>query len=199
MENLVLNLQSKNQITGYMVDHHLMPYERAIFNEMLNAIDSHDQVQLDWFRSFGDSFHVITMNVYGYRKGLEFGFTEIGFDQHGWFIRPQFLDKDELTFGDTSRYGNYSSIALGRGANHTWTYAMHYSYGVAGGGYGLSVYGKQFKSRQDALSHALNELKVMMTKKIGSTDTTNDRQPTILATLRDIEKAQLNMVQLSLF
>jgi len=39
----------------------------------------------------------------------------------------------------------------------------------------------------------------MMTKKIGSTDTTNDKQPVILATLRDIEKAQVGMVQLSLF
>jgi hypothetical protein len=76
---------------------------------------------------------------------------------------------------------------------------MNYSYGVAGGCYGLSVYGKQFKNRQDALRHSLNELKTMMTKKIGSTDTTNDKQPVILATLRDIEKAQLNMVQLSLF
>ncbi|HZY39394.1 MAG TPA: hypothetical protein VFE53_22215 [Mucilaginibacter sp.] len=199
MENLVLNLQSKNQITSYMADHHLMPYERAIFNELLVAIDSDDQVQLDWFRTFGDSFHAITMNLYAYRKGLEFGFTEIAFDQYGWFIRPQFLDKEEITFGNTSRYGNYSSISLGRGANHTWTYALHYSYGVAGGGYGLSVYGKQFKNRQGALTFALNELKVMMTQKIGSTDTTNDKQPVILATLRDIEKARVAMVQLSLF
>lgn len=134
MKNLVLNLQSKNQITNYMTDHQLMPYERAIFIEILEAIDSDDQVQLDWFRTFGDTFHAITMNLYAYRKGLEFGFTEIAFDQHGWFIRPQFLDKEELTFGDTSRYGNYSSISLGRGANHTWTYALQYSYGVAGGG-----------------------------------------------------------------
>jgi hypothetical protein len=31
----------------------------------------------------------------------------------------------------------------------------------------------------------------MMTKRIGSTDTTNDKQPIILATLRDIEKAKI--------
>lgn len=199
MESLVLTTQSKNQITAYIADNHLIPYESGIFKEMLKAVETGDQTQLDWFRSFGDSFRTIIMNVYAYRKGLEFGFTEISFDKHGWFTRPGFFEIEELTFGDTSRYGNNSLIYLGRGENHTWTYGMNYSYGVAGGGYGLSVYGKQFKSRQEALSYALNELKIMMTKKIGSTDTTNDKQPVILATLRDIEKAQVGMVQLSLF
>lgn len=139
------------------------------------------------------------MNVHAYRKGLEFGFTVIAFDKYGWFERTPFLDQEELTYGDTSRYGNYSSIKLGKGANGIWTYAISYSYGVAGGGCGLSVYGKQFKSRGDALSFAMAELKALMTKKIGSTDTTNDKQPIILATLRDIDNAQVGMVQLSLF
>lgn len=199
MESLVLNPQSKNQLTNYIADNHLMPYELGIFKEMLKAVETGNQIQLDRFRSFGDSFRTITMNVYAYRKGLEFGFTEISFDKYNWFTRPVFLDREELTFGDTSRYGNHSLIYLGRGENHVWTYGMNYSYGVAGGCYDLSVYGKQFKSRQDALSHALNELKTMMIKKIGSTDTTNDKQPVILATLRDITKAQIDRVQLSLF
>ena len=199
MESLVLTTQSKNQITAYIAGNHLMPYEAGIFKEMLTAVEAGNQSQLDWFRSFGDSFRTITMNLHAYRKGLEFGFTEISFDKYGWFTRPQFLEYEELTFGDTSRCGSHSLIYLGRGENHTWTYGMNYSYGVAGGCCGLSVYGKQFKSRQDALTYALNELKTMMTKKIGSTDTTNDKQPVILATLRDIEITQVNMVQLSLF
>jgi len=176
-----------------------MPYEAGIFKEMLNAIETKDQTQLDWFHSFGDSFRTFTMNVYAYRKALVFGFTEISFDKYGWFTRPAFLDREELAFGDKSRYGNHSLIYLGRGANYVWTYGMNYSYGVAGGCYGLSVYGKQFKSREDALKHALIELKTMMTKKIASTDTTNDKLPIILATLRDIDEAQVNMVQLTLF
>jgi hypothetical protein len=110
-----------------------------------------------------------------------------------------FLEREELAFGDKSRYGNHSLIYLGRGANHVWTYGMNYSFGVAGGCYGLSVYGKQFKCREDALNQALNELKAMMTKKIGSTDTTNDKQPVIQATLRDIEKTLFGMCQLTLF
>jgi hypothetical protein len=199
MESLVLNLQSKNQITAYMKDNHMVAYERGVFQEMIAAIEAKNQTQLDWFRSFGDSFRTITMNIYAYRKGLEFGFTEISFDKYDWFTRPVFLDREELTFGDTSRYGNHSVIYLGRGENQVWTYGMSYSYGVGGGCYGLSVYGKQFNSCQEALNHALIELKLMMTKKIGSTDTTNDKQPIILATLRDIENTQVGMGQLSLF
>jgi hypothetical protein len=199
MESLKLNLQSKNQITDYIADNHFMPYEAGIFKEMLNAIETKDQTQLDWFRNFGDSFRTITMNVHAYRKGLEFGFTEITFDKYDWFTRPIFLNKEELTFGDTSRYGNHSLIYLGKGQNHVWTYGMNYSYGVAGGCYGLSVYGKQFKSREDALNHALLELKTKMVSRIGSTDTTNDKQPIILSTIRDIDKALVGMVQLTLF
>lgn len=199
MESLVLNTQSKDQIADYITKHHLMPYEAAIFKEMLNAVEIANQPLLDWFRSFGDCFRTITINVHAYRKGLEFGFTEVSFDKYGWFTRPIFLDKEELSFGDKSRYGNHSLVYLGRGKNHTWTYGLNYSYGVAGGCYGLSVYGKQFRSREDAYKYALNELRIMMTKKIGSSDTTNDKQPVILATLREIEKAQVGLVQLSLF
>ena len=199
MESLVLNLQSKNQITAYMNGNHMMAYEQCILMEMMAAIGAGNQRQLEGFRSFGGSVNTIAMNVHAYRKGLEFGFTEISFDKYNWFTRPTFLEKEELAFGDTSRYGNHSLIYLGRGENHVWTYGLNYSFGVAGGCYGLSVYGKLFKSRQDALSFALNDLKTMMVKKIGSTDTTNDKQVVILATLRDIEKAQIGMVQLTLF
>ena len=199
MESLELNLQSKNQISEYIAEHHLIHYETAILNELIIAIDNNDLAQLQWINSFGDCFRAITMNLHAYRKGLEFGFTEIDFDQHGWFKRPAFLETEELKFGDTSRYGNYNTITLGRGINHTWTYALHYSFGCAGGGYGLSVYGKQYKNREAALTFALNDLKGMMTERVGSVDTTNDKQPIILATLRDIEKALIGMVQLSLF
>ncbi|WP_179414537.1 hypothetical protein HDF19_00705 [Mucilaginibacter sp. E4BP6] len=78
-------------------------------------MEEQDQDKLDWFRSFDDSFRAITMNVNAYRKGLEFGYTEIAFDQYGWFKRPVWFDLEELTFGDTSHYGNYSTITLGHG------------------------------------------------------------------------------------
>ena len=199
MESLVLNLQSKNQITDYINDNYLIRYEADIFNEILKAIENNEQSQLDWFQSFGDSLRAIAMNVHVYRKGLEFGFADIAFDKYGWFVRPQWLDTEAHAFGDTSRYGNHSTITIGHGPNGLWTYAMSYSFGCAGGGYALSVYDKKFNNRDQAYTAALNDLRSKMTAKVGSTDTTNDKQPIMLATLRDIEKAQMGMVQLTLF
>lgn len=61
------------------------------------------------------TLRAIAMNINAYRKGHEFGFTEIAFDQYGWFKRPKWLKIEALNFGDTSRYGNYSTITLGHG------------------------------------------------------------------------------------
>ena len=47
--------------------------------------------------------------------------------------------------------------------------------------------------------YALNQLKEMMTEKINHRDTTNYKQPIISASLKDIERAQIKLVQLSLF
>lgn len=199
METLSLTLESKDEIIRLRDESRLPPYEYGILDELIAVIVKGDTDKLSWFSGFGDSLRSMTMNVHAYRKGLEFGFTEIAFDKNGWFKRPLFLDQEELMFGDAGRHGNHSLIYIGRGENNVWSYGMNYSYGVAGGCFGLSVNGKQFKSRGDALSFALNELKHMMVKKLGSMDTTNDKQPVILATLRDIEKAQIGMVQLTLF
>jgi hypothetical protein len=199
METLPLNLESKNEIIAYRDKNHLVQYEYRIFEELINTIENADLEKIAWFRQFGDAVRCITMNVHAYRKGLEFGFTEIAFDQHGWFKRPQFLDKENLIFGNPDRYSEHSIIYLGRGANHVWTYAVDYNFGTAGGGYHLSVYGKQFKSREDALSFGLNDLNGMMTDKLNNSDTSNYKQPIILATLKDISKAQVNLVQMSLF
>ena len=80
MESLVLNLQSKNQISAYIAEHRLIQYEAEILNELITVIDNGNTNQLQWLASFGNCFRAITMNLHVYRKGLEFGCTEIGFD-----------------------------------------------------------------------------------------------------------------------
>lgn len=199
METLSLTSESKNEIIKYRDENHLVKYEYGILEELITAIDNSDQETLAWFSQFGERVRCITMNVHAYRKGLKFGFTEIAFDQYGWFKRPEFLDKEDLIFGNPHHYGEHSIIHLGRGANHIWTYALNYTYGTAGGGSALSVYDKQFNSRDEALYTAITILKGMMTSKLGNKDTTNFKQPVIILTLKDIAKAELNRVQLSLF
>lgn len=199
MEALILNLQSKNEILEYLDTIHLVNYESGILNEMLSAIEQNDTGKLDWLNQFGDSLRVILMNVHAYRKQTEFGFTEISFDQYGWFTRPEFLEKENLVFGNPWHHSEHSTIYLGRGVNHIWTYAVDYSFGTAGGGYHLSVYGKQFKTRESAFACGLNELKDLMSSKLNNTDTSNYKQPIINATLKDIVKAESSLFQLTLF
>lgn len=199
MEKLILTLQSKKVITDYIKENCLIAYERQLLNDMLETIKQKDQAKLDWFNSFGIDLKRMTMNINGYRKGLEFGFTEIGFDKYGWFIYPQFLDREDIILGNADKYSEHSILYLGRGLNHIWTYSLDYNYGLAGGGSHISVYGKQFKSRQEALSAGLNDLKAKMTAVVGHADTSNYKQSVILLTLNAIKKAQVDAVQLALF
>jgi hypothetical protein len=199
METLTFNPKLKDVILDYLQTNHIIPYERDILNELLAVIEQNDTCKLEWFNRFGDSLRVILMNVHAYRKQLEFGFSEISFDQYGWFIRPEFMDKENLIFGNPWHHSEHSKIYLGRGLNHIWTYAVDYSFGTAGGGYHLSVYGKQYKTRESALAVGLNELKELMTSKLGNTDTSNYKQPIINLTLKDIAKAESLLFQLTLF
>jgi len=199
MKTLLLNPKSKDLLTEHRLKSHLMKHESAILDEMIAAAENETQTQLDWYSGFGDSIRSILMNVHAYRKGLEFGFTDIYFDKYSWLTRPGFLEVEDLIFGNPARYGEYSVIHLGRGISCVWTYALNYSFGTAGGGSALSVYGKQFGSRDEAYNFALAELKGMMMDKLNNTDTSNYKQTIILATLRDMTKAEINRIQLTLF
>ena len=144
MENLILSSESKKVITEYIRKNCLVPYEKQLLNEILEAVKQKDQAKLDWFNSFGKDLRHMTMNVYAYRKGLEFGFTEIAFDKHGWFVHPQFLDREDIILGNAEKYSEHSILYLGRGLNHIWTYTLDYNYGLAGGGSHITIYDKQF-------------------------------------------------------
>ncbi|WP_462265871.1 hypothetical protein [Mucilaginibacter sp.] len=199
METSFFNPKSANAVKTYLDKGYHTHYEPAILKEILLSIEQADSAKLNWFNQFGDCFRSILMNVNVYRKSCEFGFTEISFDKYGWFKRPQFFETEDLKFGNEARYGEYSIIHLGRGQSHVWTYALNYAFGTAGGGSALSVYGKQFKTRELAVNAGMAELKKMMTEKLNNADTTNYKQPVILGTLRDLEKFEISRIQLSLF
>jgi hypothetical protein len=194
-------LLNETAVTRYLEHHNHISYERELLNEVLKTIQQNDFKQLEWFRQFGDGLRHIIFNVYAYRCGLKFGFTEIDFDEYGWLTRPLFLDQEELRFGliERDRYGSYSTVTLGKGPNNKWTYGMSIAYGTAGSSSGICVYTPIFSSREDALHHAIQKLKNALDSKVGNKDTTNYNQKIILATLRSIEKIHVAEVQLSLF
>lgn len=199
MEKLVLTVRSKDQIIAYRDNHSLIRYEPLILAEILAAAEAGNEELLSWFNGFGDCFRSIIMNVHAYRNGLEFGFTDISFDQYGWFTRPQFLEIEELVFGNEKRYGEHSTLKIGRGANTVWTNALSYSFGIAGGGSGLSVYGKQFGSREAPINEGILELKTMMNAKVGDSDHSNFNPQVIRGALNAIAKYEFETVQLVLF
>ena len=188
-------------LTDYSQSTNQCEYEREILNEMLNFTNQDNQPMLDWFRQFGISIRIIIFNVHAYRMGLRFGFEDINFDEYGWLKKPKFLDIQELHFGiaQKERFGTYSTITLGRGLNGIWTFGLSAAFGIAGSSSGICVYGKIFPSKDQAQRYAADHLKRMMLPKVGNSDTTNFNQKVILATLKDLERLEVNTVQLALF
>lgn len=191
MEKFALTLQSQPDIDDYMVGR-AMAYEREILTEISSAIGAGDLEKLDWFAGFGDSLRQILMNVNEYRRALEFGFTDISFNQYGWFVSPKFLEFEEIEL-------EKSSIRIGRGPNGIWAYALSRSYGVAGASGPLCVFCKKYPDREVCLTTALAALKADMLKYIGNSDTTNYKQDVLLKTLKAIAAFQVSQVQLALF
>ena len=196
-----LEIFGKCGLKGYAEKYHLCAHERATVEEILLAVRVNDLEKLEWFGQFGSELRHVLLNSYAYRKGLEFGFTEVGFDEYGWLNRPVFLDQQETEFGrtDKSRYGNHSTVTVGMGPNGLWCYGLSISWGTAGSSSGLSVYNQAFASKCLAFDAALSVLKLRMEEKVGNRDTGNYNQKIIGATLKDIERFRVSQVQLSLF
>lgn len=192
MEKFALTLQSQNDITAYAEENHLMRYEREIMAEIVAIIEIGDAEQLAWFAGFGDSYRQILMNVNEHRRALEFGFTEIAFNQYGWFAAPKFLEFEEIKL-------EQSSIRIGRGPNGIWAYALSCNYGTAGSSGPLCVFCKKYPGRDAALTAALNEMKGKMSQYVGNSDTTNYKQDVLKKTLKAIATHEVSRVQLTLF
>ena len=92
-----------------------------------------------------------------------------------------------------------SSIRLGRGVNHKWSYALSLTYGCAGSSGPLGVFCPPFNSREAALTAALAEVKKDFSSKAVNTDTSNYKPDLIVKTLKAISEQEVGMVQLSLF
>lgn len=192
MEKFTLTLQSQPAIDAYLAGSFVCRHEMPVLTEISEAIATGNVELLSWFAGFGDSFRQILMNVREYRRGLDFGFTEVAFNQYGWFDGGKFLDREEITF-------EQSEVRIGRGPNGLWAYALRCNYGVAGDCGPLSVFCRSYASREAVLDAALAELKMKISRYVGNTDTINYKQDVLNKTLKAIAAYQVNRVQLSLF
>lgn len=200
MEN-TLKIFDECYLVEYESENNFCAHEMQTFCELKSALNSSDRNKLEWFAKFGSEIRQILSNVHAHRKGLVYGFDEIIFGQYGWLERPVFLDQEETEFGRLvkTRWGNHSTITVGRGLNDVWCNGLSISWGMAGSSSGLSVYNQAFPSKQAAFKAALTVLRERMEEKVGNGDTMNYNQKTIRATFKDIEKYRIAEVQLSFF
>jgi hypothetical protein len=120
---------------------------------MLALINGNQPVIAD-YECFGDRLRLIIENKAKYAQGFtSFGFTGKQFGESGWLVEADFLDCEEIVFGEIGHFTN--SILLGRGPNGKWTHAVNLWSSKAGCTSGLSVYGPPFASRGGCLKHAL--------------------------------------------
>jgi hypothetical protein len=192
MEKFELSLQSQPAIDAHLAECFVSREERDILAEITALINTGNEERLAWFAGFGDGFSQITRNVKEYRRALEFGFTEIAFNQYGWFVSPKFLDREDIKL-------EQSEIRIGHGPNGIWAYALCCNYGTAGSSGPLCVFCKKYPDRDGVLSAALADMKAQMTKYLGNSDTTNYKQDVLQKTLKAIAAQQVSMVQFSLF
>lgn len=199
MENIKSMQFTEETVNEYLQHACITKLEHKALQEILVDIKANNQERLTWFCSFGHTIRHILMNHEAYLKGLEFGFTDIAFDQYGWFKQPVFFDKEAIKLGITNDYLSHSELRIGRGANGHWTQSLSYSFGCAGGGSNISVYGKHYDSRRAAINEGLSDLKKMMQGFVGNTDITNYKQHVIAATLKAIDDYKFKEVQMTLF
>ena len=136
----------------------------------LNALRRNDIAIIEDYESFGDTAHKLLMNKQEHEKNLFFGFTKKEFNEHGWLVRPEFLEKEEIQFPHRTGWAICNYITLGRSINGMWTYGMSYSYSTGGAGFGLSVWGDVFSNRKDCLIAALKKLMAELGKRSCNTD-----------------------------
>jgi hypothetical protein len=124
----------------------------------LKALWLNDTQRLNEYESLGDTPRQFLMNKREYDKGLLFGFTEKKFNEYGWLSNAKFTEQERIEFFHKKGWVAHNYLILGKGLNGKWTYGASYSTGGAGGGYGISVWGKIFDSRKACLAAALQEI-----------------------------------------
>ncbi|MET3115615.1 hypothetical protein AAKU52_003366 [Pedobacter sp. CG_S7] len=192
METMKLEQLTEITIKEYIEKYNLVKFERELLDEVLQTVREKDIDRLAWYAAFGKDLRQITNNLYAYRKGLNFGFTEISFDQNGWINRAKLLDPENIVLAN-------SEIRLGRGKNNLWIYTLDYSFGTCGSASPLTVYDKPYPDRETALNTALNELKEIMQLKVGNTDRGNYNPSIIAATITAVTTYKYKDLQMALF
>lgn len=158
--------------------------------EMLQkAKQKNDEAMLSEFRKFGENERQQVMNYQCWLQWCECGYKgEPAFDEYGWLkneIAENAIERISLWHNDW--IDNYIEVA--QLPNGKWVSGYDYMLSESGGVAGCSIWHKQYASRKEAINAVLDRIKEHIER-----GTANDKKH-----LKDIDKAKLNAMQLSLF
>jgi hypothetical protein len=149
---------SKYEKLAQVRELHLCRAERHEAAVYLNALRLDNREIIEQYESFGDKPYQFLKNKRSYDRGLLFGFTDRKINRCGWLENEDFSDREHFEFPHRKNWAITNYTTIGRGHNGKWTYGASYATGGAGGGYGISVWGKVFDTRKECLSAALREI-----------------------------------------
>jgi hypothetical protein len=133
--------------------------ERNAIAKYLRALWLNDIEKINFFESFGDSPRLIISNYRKNQQKLLFGFKALKFDENGWIERPNFINIEEITvFIHKTGWKNNNEIQVGCGLNGKWTNGVNFTTQSSGHCNGISVWGKIFDTKEEAIEDACNSM-----------------------------------------
>lgn len=123
--------------------HNVAVYLKALW---LNDIDL-----INEYERFGKTARQILMNKRQYDKNVEFGFTEISFDENGWLKRNEFEEIDKIEFQHPKEQWSNNYVDVAKAPNGVWFYQITFKLGNGGGGCNVSVWSDYRENKKEAL------------------------------------------------
>src|SRR5699024_4666796 len=121
--------ESFQEIKNQIIENNRYGKEQKIADDLLNAIKNNDKNKVNDYFKYGDSVSKIIPNLNEYNHGLNFGFTDLKFDEYGWIEHnAQWTNKENFSFGKPLPFGE-NTVEVGMGANEKWTFSNQYASG----------------------------------------------------------------------
>jgi len=193
--------ESFQEIKNQIIENNWYGKEQKIADDLLNAIKNNDKNKVNDYFKYGDSVSKIIPNLNEYNHGLNFGFTDLKFNEYGWIEHnAQWTNREEFFFDKPKRLpSGENAVEIAMGRNNKWTFANQFSTGNGGGGGPISVFNEPFNTKKDALNAGIKWLEHWHQEIVDSPyREKRDRQISeqMLHTLKDYREKQN---QLSLF
>lgn len=166
-----------------------MKTEEEVKAMLIKAQQEKDEAMLAEFRKFGEEERLQLSNYRHWLKWRECGYEgKPIFDEYGW-LKNEVAENaiEHISLWHNDWIDNFIEVA--QLPNGKWVCGYDYMLSESGGCAGCSIWHKQYASRGEAIRNVTDRIKEQIER-----GTTADKKH-----LKDIERVQLEAMQLSLF